>query len=244
MAWRVSNRRNLLDILFALITFASVAFGDGPKPVYGHTTIHVNNRLYLYGSDSSLAVDMNQFWFLDTTQPWSTVNPPWRLLTDSTTPYNGNVVAVPTSDEKGFVVIGTNLNVTTGHPPAKWANVYINGQWQTLSNKGVTTPERDHLSATRDPSTGLIYVYGGSGKTNSSREMNILDMKKTTWKTFSPGLDVWPEDLYSYHVVWVKTLNVLMIPDYLPSSGSATNTGFQIVWLYNPDKNFWTPQVL
>ncbi|RUP51254.1 hypothetical protein BC936DRAFT_149188, partial [Jimgerdemannia flammicorona] len=183
----------LISLIPYLVTAAN------PSGSWGQATVSINNSIYVHGGEG-VSGTISNLYTLDSSQPWSTANPPWTDLTSNagtfTVPQTALQAMWPAADGKSFYIWGggNDYHITQAQSGFAQYNV-ITGTWSLPSAISGMPVQRKDLRAAWS-SSGVVYLWAGWGDmytgyttSNSTNyiftEMATFDTTKLIWNVFN-----------------------------------------------------------
>ncbi|RUS34534.1 hypothetical protein BC938DRAFT_479846 [Jimgerdemannia flammicorona] len=150
----------LISLIPYLVTAAN------PSGSWGQATVSINNSIYVHGGEG-VSGTISNLYTLDSSQPWSTANPPWTDLTSNagtfTVPQTALQAMWPAADGKSFYIWGggNDHHITQAQSGFAQYNV-ITGTWSLPSAISGMPVQRKDLRAAWS-SSGVVYLWAGWG---------------------------------------------------------------------------------
>lgn len=210
---------SLLATTLCPLTLQAQAQGVSSTSVYQNvayaaSSILADGDLYIYGGvvkffpDNTPNTGSKQFLRLDLTKSFSTEAAPWTALRGTLT-YT-MIDAVPSQNGQQMILVGNRDN------NGPLAHIYdiATQSWTATPNlpgmDSMTDYKRGNVGAALDPRTGLVYIYGGFGYQNFTKELSVLntsggDASKMDW-TLTINQSQAPA-LYEPFVTFLPTIN-------------------------------------
>ncbi|RUP43937.1 hypothetical protein BC936DRAFT_150168, partial [Jimgerdemannia flammicorona] len=191
--------RNTLALLLLISLIPYLVPAANPLGSVFQAAVLINNTIYVHGGEG-VSGTISNLYSLDTSQPWSTTNPPWTDLTSNagtfTVPQTSFQAMWPAADGKSFYIWGGGNHYYTIQAQSGFAQYnVVTGTWSLPSAiSGMPVQKRDLRVAWS--SSGVAYLWGGwsdifSGYTTNSTtshifpEMATFDTTKLIWNVFN-----------------------------------------------------------
>uniref|UniRef100_A0AAY4B209 Rab9 effector protein with kelch motifs n=1 Tax=Denticeps clupeoides TaxID=299321 RepID=A0AAY4B209_9TELE len=142
------------------------------------------------------------------------------------------------TDPQTAIVIGGEGAEQTQSVDSLWKLEIDNDFWFPMnsSTSGPVLPSSRGHSATFDPESKLIYVYGGMRDGQCYSDVHVLDTKTWEWNVFTAKGNI-PTLAYHSAVIYRKELYVF--GGVLPSRNAGKTTCSNALYIFNPEFGLW-----
>ncbi|CAJ0882927.1 1448_t:CDS:10 [Entrophospora sp. SA101] len=162
-------------------------------PRFTHTTVIVNNILYVMGGSSN-GLPSREFFSLDLLQTFDTITPPWKDLTE-TSPLPVLITwakaSSNTNNDTIFLFGGIMRDNVTGDYNLKsvvYTHDFKSNQWlvNPPAFQGIAPETRREFASVSDPLSGKLYIHGGGNNVKVPKgvyfnDFFILDGNNLSW---------------------------------------------------------------
>ncbi|RUS31045.1 hypothetical protein BC938DRAFT_478563 [Jimgerdemannia flammicorona] len=174
------SKHTFLAILALLATVAHLAAGFTPAPQYGQSAVLTNNTIFVCGGTrliNSQYVTVTNLYSLDVSQPWTSTNPPWVDLTDTTSsiavPLSSYYAMWPSADNGSFYVWGGGNNLNRSLLQSGFSQYNIVTRIWSLPSTIANMPQQRRLLSAAWTSSGVAYMWGGQGDASNGQMVFI-----------------------------------------------------------------------
>nr|CAG8563203.1 12888_t:CDS:2 [Entrophospora candida] len=185
---------NIFLIFLILLKWLCLVVNSVPTdPRYVHSTVIVNNTLYVMGGFSN-GQSSREFFSLDLSQPFNATTPPWKdLTTASPLPVliSWAKASSNTNNNTIFLFGGLMRDTVTGESNSKsvvYTHDFKSNQWlvNPPAFQGTAPETRREFSSVNDPLTGKLYIHGGVHSVDITtriffNDFFILDGNNLSW---------------------------------------------------------------